>query len=605
MATSGLDSKAQLLHVTDIVALIGQTVQLKRRGKDFIGLCPFHQEKTPSFHVSPDRQFFYCYGCKAGGNAIDFVMQRDRIEFKQALQVLADTVGFKLPSFNGTKTSTSERQQLLEANRLAGDYFQTLLTSKQGTAAYKYLQQRGFSDETIRQFHIGFALDSWDGLLTSKLGRKFSPELLMRAGLLKQRQNGTGYYDTFRNRIMFPIRDEQGRTIAFGGRVMPGSDDPAKYLNSPETDIFSKSRSLFGLDVAKKSCVETRTVILTEGYADQIMAQQFGIQNVVAVLGTALTQQHVSLLRRYADRIVLLFDADTAGELAAQRALELLLTQSIEIAIASMPDRMDPDEFLLAHGAEAFKKVIDQANDALSFQWKLLQRRYAQAGNDLTQQQRIVEEYLKILATVRGSGTVDSIRWGAILARVSRLTGIPATELNRQFRKDVRSIQSASSKAAQPDTMNRTIAPPSHWTAQDRSERWILGILLVRPELWHAVQTHISVEDFSDPLRRELAQRYWQHQRDEGLPTLNEFISELGDEQLLSLAVDLVQEVDKWPDPAQLLDDAVQHLQQERRRFEDRKVVSQPRTDDGEEIELLRRLQENARTPDLRRVLRA
>ena len=233
---------------------------------------------------------------------------------------------------------------------------------------------------------------------------------------------------------MFPIRDESGRVIAFGGRVMPGSQDPAKYLNSPETPLFSKSRCVFGLDLAKQKIVETRTAVVVEGYTDVVMAHQFGASNVVSILGTAMTEQHVNMLRRFADRIVLLFDADTAGDTAVDRAVGLFLTQEVDIAVASMPQGVDPDEYLLAHGAEGFNQLITAASDALLYKWKQLLRRFNDSGDSLTGQQKAVEEYLDVLAGARGSGPVDAIRWGRALAQVSRLTEIPVEQLNRRFR---------------------------------------------------------------------------------------------------------------------------------------------------------------------------
>ena len=238
---------------------------------------------------------------------------------------------------------------------------------------------------------------------------------------------------------MFPIRDENGRIIAFGGRVMPGSQDAegkasatAKYLNSPETPLFSKSRCVFGLDLARQRIVETRTVAVVEGYTDVAMAHQFGVSNVVSALGTALTEQHVATLRRFADRIVLLFDADAAGENAVNRAVELFLTQPVEIAIASMPDGLDPDEFLLKHGAAAFDAMLASATDALQYKWRQLDK---MAGSgDLTSRQHAVEQYLTTLAETRGGGPVDPIRWGSALARVSRLTDIPVEDLQRRFK---------------------------------------------------------------------------------------------------------------------------------------------------------------------------
>src|SRR5688500_14009207 len=433
-ARSGTDYKALVLQAVDIGQLVGQSVALKRRGKDYVGLCPFHSEKTPSFHVSPGKQYFRCYGCKVSGNAIDFVMQRDRVAFMEALRALGEQAGVEMPKYGVSKEKMGERQVLLEAHSAACGFFEKLLVDENaGRAARAYLAKRGIDDESIKRFQIGVAADAWDALLRSPAMRKYPPHLLATAGLLKPRTTGEGCYDTFRSRLMFPIRDENGRVIAFGGRVMPGSEDPAKYLNSPETPLFSKSRCVFGLDLARQRIVETRTVAVVEGYTDVVMAHQFGVSNVVSILGTAMTEQHVAIMRRFADKIVLLFDPDTAGDTAVNRAVELFLTQPVEIAIATMPDGVDPDEYLLEHGAEGFEKMLAEAADALTLKWKQLNRQFNASG-DLTGRAKAVEEYLGTLAAARGSGPVDSIRWGSALSRVSRLTDVPVEELNRRFR---------------------------------------------------------------------------------------------------------------------------------------------------------------------------
>jgi DNA primase len=423
----GSDYRSQVLQATDIVELIGQSVALKKRGRNYVGLCPFHQEKTGSFNVDPNRQFFHCFGCKASGNAIDFVMKRDRIEFIDALRQLGEKAGIEMPRYGQTKEKASQRQQLLEANSAAGAFFEKLLshpTDPKAVEARAYLEKRGFTPEFVRKFQIGLAADAWDALLRSPAVKKFAPQVLAAAGLLRTRESG-GFYDTFRNRLMFPIRDENGRVIAFGGRVMPGSEDPAKYMNTPETPLFSKSRCVFGLDLARQRIVETRTVAVVEGYTDVVMAHQYGVSNVVSVLGTALTEQHVQILRRFADRIVLLFDADEAGDTAVDRAVELFLTQPIEIAIASMPDGTDPDEYLLQHGADGFDTMLRSGADALTYKWKQLSDRFNASGDDLTGQQKAVQQYLDMLANARGTGPVDALRGGAALSRDSRLIGMP------------------------------------------------------------------------------------------------------------------------------------------------------------------------------------
>src|SRR4051794_18286367 len=395
------DSKTLVLQATDIVELIGQSVALKRRGKDFVGLCPFHQEKSPSFHVSPTKQFFHCYGCKAGGNAIDFVIKRDRVEFIDALRVLAERAGIELTRGGADRQKSSERQALFDAQSAACGLFENWLNHPEiGKPARDYLAKRGFNDETIKQFRIGLAIESWDALSKSPAMRKYPPAILATAGLVKPRTKGEGFYDTFRNRVMFPIFEEaQSRIIAFGGRVMPGSQDPAKYLNSPETPLFSKSRSVYGLNFARQRMIETGTAVVVEGYTDVVMAHQYGASNVVSILGTAMTEQHVNLLRRFAQKIVLLFDADEAGSVAVNRSVELFLTRDVEIAIASMPEGIDPDEYVMQHGAAGFEKLVNDARDVLSYTWANMSRQFKDAKDDLTGQQKAVESYLQLLSS--------------------------------------------------------------------------------------------------------------------------------------------------------------------------------------------------------------
>lgn len=556
-SNAGSDFRSQVLAATDIVQLIGQTVGLKRAGKDYKGLCPFHNEKTPSFKVDPGKQYFYCFGCKASGTAIDFVMKRDRVEFVDALRTLGQMAGLEMPRFGGSKEKTDQRKVLLDAHSAACQFFENLLAHPQaGAAARAYLHQRGITPETVKHFRIGLAPDAWDGLLRSPQAKKFDWRMMVTAGLAKERNssNGpaTGAYDVFRNRLIFPIRNESGSVIAFGGRVMPGSEDPAKYLNSPETPLFSKGKCVFGLDLARQKIVETRTVAVVEGYTDVVVAHQCGVTNVVSILGTAMTEQHLTVLKRFADRIVLLFDADSAGDRAVDRVVELFLAQPIEIAVASMPAGMDPDEFLLQRGAAAFEKLLSEATDVLSYKWKQLQRRFVTDQGDLTSQQKAVQEYLDLLAHARGSGPVDPIRWGQALTRVSRLTEIPVDDLNRRFRTGLTrqggkpgtnpgqvresgqrnrqkssDVQQAQVDSAGQPTKNNP--PPRPLRAQDRAERWILGILLAQPAHWHRVQVEMDTAEFTDALRRKLAEIYWNCQRDEGEPVFTEFLGLLGE----------------------------------------------------------------------------
>jgi DNA primase len=614
-SNAGSDFKARVLQATDIVDLIGRSVALKRRGKDFVGLCPFHQEKTPSFHVSPSKQFFHCYGCKAGGNAIEFVIKRDRVDFRDALRTLGEMAGLEMPQFGLSRERTSERQQLLEACSSTCALFEKLLSHPEiGLSARDYLEQRGIDAESVKRFQIGFAPDAWDTVLRSPVARKFPPALLAQAGIVKPRQSGDGFYDTFRNRLMFPIRDENARIIGFGGRVMPGSEDPAKYLNSPETPLFSKSRCVFGLDLGRQRIVETRTVAVVEGYTDVIMAHQFGVSNVVSILGTAMTEQHVNILRRFADRIVLLFDADTAGETAVYRTVELFMTQPVDFAIASMPDGVDPDEYLLEHGAAAFEKLLAEAPPVLQFLVRQFRRRWNASEGNVPEQEKALAAFMEPFLKAKSEQAIDDIRWAAVISTVSQEIGLSTEEMHRRYGRAARKMSGRPVPAADRGEPAATVARPPRGptTAQDLAERHILGALLSEPQRWHSVQQSVHVEDFSDAARRRLAEVYWAHQRDEGEPVFNEFLSQLSELDtnqagLAELAIELVEEADALPGLDDAVKGAVLHLDEVRRRRENQKLTAQLQRKDeqlGEqdEVSLLRRLQEKNRQPDLRRV---
>jgi len=668
------DYRSQVLAATNIVDLIGRSVALKRRGRDYLGLCPFHQEKTPSFTVKPERQYFYCFGCKAKGNAVDFVMQRDRVTFIDALNQLGEQAGIERPQGRGgfSKEKAGEKQLLLEAQSAACAFFEKLLAQpEQGLAAREYLKQRGFSAESVKKFQIGLAPDGWEGLVKSPLVKKFTPEVLALAGLVKRREKGDGYYDAFRNRLIFPIRDENARVIAFGGRIMPGSTDPAKYLNSPETPLFNKSRTVFGIDLARQKIIETRTAVVVEGYTDVVMAHQYGASNVVSPLGVGLTEQHVTILRRFADRIVLLFDPDNAGDAAVDRVVGLFITQPVEIAIAQIDSDLDPDEYLVKEGLEKFEKLIAAAPDALVYKWRQLSQRFNRDGGSLTGQTKAVEAYLEVLSNARNSGPVDALRWGAALARVSRLTDIPVAQLNKRFGRPPNTSDRPGGARARPDQQSAprpgsAQAPrqgPAQWTAESRTgesgrpaagpirpvardtaERRILGILLMHPDRWHAAQPVIGVKDFTDKARRQLAEVYWTHQRDQGEPVFSEFLMILAEtagpavsspnapapsgpegpdaaeaggpfdrlrtepalSDLRQLAIEVVQEVEAFEDAGAVLTESLLFLEQDLQRRDERKLLAEVRRTDAQrseqdEVALLRKIQEKARQPDLRR----
>ncbi|MGF1633953.1 MAG: DNA primase [Phycisphaerae bacterium] len=608
------DGKRLVLEAADIVQVIQQTVTLKKQGGRYVGLCPFHGEKTPSFHVIPDKQFFHCFGCKAGGNVIDFVIKRDNLPFFDALKQLAKDFGVDLPS--NRDEDRGPRDELLEAHALAADLYARILRSPAGEQARAYLKSRNFTDATLREWNIGYAPGGWDTLLSDAKLRRFNPALLAEGGLLKPRQQGQGFYDTFRERVMFPIRDEMGRVIAFGGRVLPGSDNPAKYLNSAETPLFSKSRVAFGLDRAKRAVAKSRTVAVVEGYTDVIMAHQCGVENVVSVLGTALTGEHARILRRLADRVVLLFDADSAGEGAADRSVELFLSQPVEIAVATLPPGVDPDEYVQKEGGEAFTRLLENASDALAYQWKRFQQQLGVTEGNLLAQERAVEAFLDKLAEAKAGagGKVDALHFGAVLSRVSRLTGVPAEALNRRLGQSVRQrrntarpdapSQGAGAQADSPGGPKETNpAAVEKLTARIRVERDLLAALLARPALWEAAQRFVSPSEFSGERTRRLAQAFWDYSRNEGEVELNHLLEVLEEESVRQLALELAAESAGVEDPRQQAEEACEAFARFRQRADERQLVSSLRgQNEADEDSLLRKLQEQARRTDLTRI---
>ncbi|MCZ6633550.1 MAG: DNA primase, partial [bacterium] len=358
----------QIRQSVDIVDIISEHVMLDKRGKNFLGLCPFHDDSKPSFNVSQNKQIYKCFACGAGGNVFTFLQNFENISFIEALRQLADRVGILLPTSNPEARDQQEAYDLLyKANELALKYFHhMLLEHESGASALAYLKNRGLSENTIQAFSLGYAPDSWDGFLKVATRRGLDPPTLERAGLVSPRQNGTGFYDRFRNRVMFPIQAHTGRTVAFGARALD-PDEQAKYLNSPETPIYNKSNVLFGLYQSRDAIRSSGTALVVEGYMDLIALFQRDIENVVASSGTALTTQHGRLLRRYADKTTLVFDGDAAGTSAAVRGIGSLFESDLEIKVVSLPENHDPDSYVTAHGPEGFQALLQSASPVVDF----------------------------------------------------------------------------------------------------------------------------------------------------------------------------------------------------------------------------------------------
>ncbi|MBO0856938.1 MAG: DNA primase [Chloracidobacterium sp.] len=359
----------ELRNQADIVRIVSDYVSLKKKGRDWAACCPFHNEKTPSFYVSPVKQIFKCFGCSKGGSVFDFVMEIEGCSFPEAIRVVAEKVGVTVPvetdNARQYEERESQRADLMRLNQWATEFFEQNLTeTAEGRRALDYLAARGVNEDTRKGFRLGYAPNSWDAMIAYLRSRGASTTQIERSGLVSVRDSG-GYYDRFRSRLMFPIRDAQGRIIAFGGRIL-GDGEP-KYLNSPETPLYIKGMHLYGLSQARESIRQRGYAILVEGYMDFLIPFQAGVRNLVASLGTALTENQTRLLGRYARRIVVNFDPDSAGQSATKRSLELLLTESFKVNVLTLPDNLDPDEYITAHGSESYLKLLKGSQPFLDY----------------------------------------------------------------------------------------------------------------------------------------------------------------------------------------------------------------------------------------------
>ncbi|MDP8235579.1 MAG: DNA primase [Candidatus Erginobacter occultus] len=357
----------------DIVEVVSQYLPLKRSGRNFKALCPFHSEKTPSFTVSPDKQIFHCFGCGAGGDVFSFVMRKENMTFPEAVRYLARRANVQLPEAD--PRAASRREKLFELHRLAADYFHWGLTrSRAGERAREYLNRREITKDSIKTFEIGYAQPGWESLLNRARKKGYPEELLVEAGLVIKREKGGGCYDRFRDRLIVPVRDGRGRTIAFGGRVL--DDSLPKYINSPETPLFRKGGILFGIDRARVRIGEAGEAIIGEGYFDVIRAHQEGVENMVCSQGTAFTEIQAQVLKRYTDKVVVAFDADQAGTAAALRGLAVFLEKNFEVRIIVLPPGEDPDSFIRKHSGPAFEKLAQESRPLLDFKLDWLCKQY-------------------------------------------------------------------------------------------------------------------------------------------------------------------------------------------------------------------------------------
>ncbi|WP_251317043.1 DNA primase [Flintibacter muris] len=484
----------ELLARTDIVDLVSESVRLTKKGSSYWGCCPFHSEKTPSFHVVPDRQMYKCFGCGKGGGAINYVMELENLPFKDAVAVLAQRVGMQVPEFGSSPGARERREKILEMNKQAARVFHRWLNGPEGAQGLQYLQSRGLSKRTLTNFGLGFAPNRWDGLITELSSQGYDKRDLLDAGLAVSSKDGR-IYDRFRNRVMFPIIDVRGGVIGFGGRVM--DDSTPKYLNSPDTPVYNKSRNVFALNIAKTS--KAGRVILTEGYMDTISLHQAGFDSAVASLGTALTEEHGQLLSRYFKEAVIAYDGDGAGVKAAQRAIPILEKAGLKVKVLRVQGAKDPDELIKSYGREAFARLLDQSENQVDYRLAQIQKKYDLSDDG--QRIAFLQEAAQLVAGLRSA--VEREIYGGHAAQTAGVT--PDTmklEVDRALKGRLRKEKKQQER--------RDLAPASQLQPRARGLRYenirsaraeegLLRLLMLDPGLLGRMG-ELTGGEFSSPL---------------------------------------------------------------------------------------------------------
>ncbi|MGA7304560.1 MAG: DNA primase [Rhodothermales bacterium] len=502
------DKIEEVRSAVDIVDVVSDYVALKKRGTNFFGLCPFHSEKTPSFSVNPERGIYKCFGCGKGGNVFSFLREIEKLDFVEAVRVLAERAGVTLPAPSSADTQASSVvDSLYHALRLAGRFYHHQLTETEpGKRALRYLEERGFKDETIRRFGIGYAPDTWDALIHHAEKESTSVEYLEMAGLVVKREKGDGYYDRFRGRVMFPLLTQVGQVVGFTGRILDGDEKQAKYVNTPETQVYHKGRLLYGLHFAKNDIRKSEEAYLVEGNTDVISMHQSGINNVVATSGTALTTTQVKLLGRYTDSVVLLFDADLAGVSAMERSIDLLLAANMKVRTLRLPEGYDPDSFIQKKGRDGFLIFSDtHKTDFVAF--KLSVAGYSGAETDPEKLWEAIQSALKSIALIP-----NAVRQEGYLRLVAEQTGMPDDKLRKELaglttgrrrRATTRRKESERQENTPAEAPAREIQHP----IEPREQTLVRLMLEHGEELIGFVLGHMGLDEFSEGVVRRTVQR--------------------------------------------------------------------------------------------------
>jgi DNA primase len=581
-------TRERIRAASDIVDVIGSYLPLKKAGANFTALCPFHKEKTPSFNVNPHKQIFHCFGCHKGGDVFTFVKEYENIGFMDAVRRLAERakIPLEFDQTPGEQQSRHIKDQLLQLHEQITQRWQNaLLNEAGGQIARDYLTKRGVSPEAVKLFRLGYAPDAWDDTVNWSKSKNFEPALVEKAGLILRKEGGEHYYDRFRGRLMFPICDEQGRVIGFSGRVLSGDEKTAKYVNSPETPIFTKSRVFFGLDKSKRALLDAGFAVVCEGQLDLIACFMGGVQNIVAPQGTAFTADHARIIKRYVDEVVLCFDSDEAGQNAAVRSLDHLLASGLAVRVAVVPAPHDPDSFIKANGGEAFRKLVEDAEGFFDYYLNRLCK-LDDANSDKGRN-----------AILRGMAEAVHKTGNNVLAdKYAQKTALRLGVSPEAVRAEFAKVRSPESGVRSPENEDSTsIEPEAETPRPSPQEFWLLKLLLLHDDLVGWAALHLDVNWISHPFVRQIVERRLTAQTNETWQSLAAFLDECESSGMRGLVTEAVAEDRKIPNPDQQLGDVILKL---RNQFLDRQIAasvqraSQSETSEADRMELLRQQQE-------------
>lgn len=557
----------QVMDRCSIVDVISGYVLLKHAGRNFKAPCPFHHEKTPSFVVNPDKQIFHCFGCGVGGNVITFVMKQERLEFPEAVRLLAERAGIEIPAGGPQNNQAHQlRQQILQVNSLTAQYFhQNLLSDKSEAtkAARDYLKGRGISLEMAKKFHLGFALEQWDGLIAFLRQQNYSLDFLEKAGLVIPQNKGNGYYDRFRDRVIFPICDIRGQYVAFGARTLQ-KDNQVKYINSPETPVYTKGQYLYGLHLAKDAIARRDFAIVVEGYMDFITPYAVGVQPLVASLGTALTVEQIRLLRRFTKNVVMLFDADQAGQAATVRSLDMLIEEGMAVSVAALSPGEDPDSFVRKMGVAAFEERLARAESVFDFKLKFLLQQH-KAGT-IENNARIAEG---MLPTIRKFN--NAIVQSEYMKRLAQTLMVSQEALVQEFKKIKDPVQPAPAVSLQ----GRQDEPEDIRPV----ERNILRLMLEERDFIPLVCRDVTPEDFQNSRVRQIVQKIYELFSAGAEPGVQTLLNCFEDEKIVRIISEVMTCEDLLAgDKEKIYRDCLRRLREDRLRVQRRGLLTEMET---------------------------